>query len=146
MDINKLRDYNEWIGKTPEEIINDVKRAGGWASVFRNDLPLFAHQVRNFFNIEPTSLTLYGRHDGAQYLKEGRKRFEDWEFVNKAKGVLALSGDVYWDQSNRTWFQMSAGATIYHWGGEPNVGCSRCSGFKLCKKAGWCSSIQAYIA
>jgi hypothetical protein len=119
MDINKLKDYNEWIGKTPEEIINDVKTAGGWASVFPNDLPLFAHQVRNFFNIEPTSLTLYARYDGNQYLKEGRKRFEDWGFVNKAKAVLALSGDVYRDQSNRTWFQMSAGGTIYHWGGEP---------------------------
>lgn len=29
----------------------------------------------------------------------------------------ALSGDVYLDDHNRAWFQMSAGATIYHWGG-----------------------------
>lgn len=31
----------------------------------------------------------------------------------------ALSGDVYVDERERVWFQMSAGATIYHWGSEP---------------------------
>jgi hypothetical protein len=30
----------------------------------------------------------------------------------------ALSGDVYLDEFNRIWFQMSAGATIYHWGSD----------------------------
>lgn len=119
MDIDKLRDYDEWIDKTPEQILTAVKQVNGWGVVFPGTLPLFAHQVRNFFNVEPTSLTLYARNDGNQYSKEVRKRFEDWGFVDKAKGILALSGDVYWDQSNRTWFQMSAGGTIYHWGGEP---------------------------
>jgi len=30
----------------------------------------------------------------------------------------ALSNDVYLDDHGWTWYQMSAGATIYHWGGE----------------------------
>lgn len=120
MHIDKLRDYNEWIGKTSEEIINAVKQVpGGWASVFPHSLPIFAHQVRNFFNVEPTSLALLPRDDSNKYVKEARKRFEDWGFVDTAKGILALSNDVYRDQSNRIWYQMSAGGTIYHWGGEP---------------------------
>jgi hypothetical protein len=32
----------------------------------------------------------------------------------------ALSGDVYLDNLNRPWFQMSAGSTIYHWGDHPD--------------------------
>jgi hypothetical protein len=118
--IEHLRDYNKWVGKSPTEILNEVKQVpGGWASVFPHNLPLFAHQVRNFFNVEPTSLTLLPRDDSNKYLREVRKRFEAWGFVDTAKGILALSNDVYRDQSNRIWYQMSAGATIYHWGGEP---------------------------
>lgn len=120
MDINKLQNYSEWIGKTPEDVIGAVKAVpGGWKTVFPKALPIFAHQVRNFFNVEPTHLTLLPRDDGNKYIKEVRKRFEDWGFVDTVKGILALSGDVYRDQSNRTWYQMSAGGTIYHWGGEP---------------------------
>jgi len=33
----------------------------------------------------------------------------------------ALSGQVYKDESHRLWYQMSAGATIYHYGSEPKV-------------------------
>jgi hypothetical protein len=33
----------------------------------------------------------------------------------------ALTGDVYLDQSRHVWFQMSPGATIYHWGKDPRV-------------------------
>ena len=28
---------------------------------------------------------------------------------------------MYKDESNHTWFQMSSGATIYHWGRDPVV-------------------------
>lgn len=31
----------------------------------------------------------------------------------------ALQGDVYKDDTSRMWYQMSAGAAIYHYGGEP---------------------------
>jgi hypothetical protein len=31
----------------------------------------------------------------------------------------ALSGQVYKDESNRLWYQMAAGSTIYHFGGHP---------------------------
>lgn len=31
----------------------------------------------------------------------------------------SLSGDVYLDNQNNAWYQMSAGSTIYHWGDEP---------------------------
>lgn len=32
----------------------------------------------------------------------------------------ALTGDVYKDERNQTWFQMAAGSTIYHWGDHPS--------------------------
>lgn len=32
----------------------------------------------------------------------------------------ALSGDVYLDNLQRVWYQMSAGSTIYHWGDHPD--------------------------
>jgi hypothetical protein len=32
----------------------------------------------------------------------------------------ALSGDVYFDDGNRVWYQMAAGSTIYHWGDHPS--------------------------
>jgi hypothetical protein len=94
--LEQLRDYNNWVGKSPTEILNAVRQVpGGWASVFPHSLPLFAHQVRNFFNVEPTSLTLLPRDDSNKYVKEVRKRFEAWGFVDTVKGILALSNDVY---------------------------------------------------
>jgi hypothetical protein len=35
--------------------------------------------------------------------------------------TFALSDYVYKDQANHTWYQMGAGATIYHWGRDPIV-------------------------
>jgi hypothetical protein len=119
MNIDKLRDYNEWIGKTPDEILIAVRAAGGWASVFSSALPVFAHQVRNFFNVEPFTLQRYPSDAADELVGHVQARFKNWGTVDKIKGVVALSGDVYKDESNKTWYQMSPGATIYHWGGEP---------------------------
>lgn len=119
MDLDKLRNYNEWIGKTPEEIINAVKRIGGWATVFPGALPLFAHQVRNFFNVEPLSLTRYPQDHADEFVALIQTRFKNWGTAEKFLAVVGLSGDVYKDQANRIWYQMSPGGAIYHWGDEP---------------------------
>lgn len=119
MNIDKLRDYNEWIDKTPQEILIAVKKVGGWASVFPDALPLFAHQVRNFFNVEPVTLQRYPSDHGDEFVALVQAGFKNWGKRDKFKAVVALSGDVYKDQSNRTWFQMSPGGAIYHWGGDP---------------------------
>ena len=119
MDIDKLRVYNEWIGKTPEEIIQAVKGVHGWTKVFPGALPLFAHQVRNLFNVEPLSLTRYPQDHADEMVAQIQEGFKNWGIVDTFKGVVGLSGDVYKDQMNRTWFQMSPGGAIYHWGGDP---------------------------
>ena len=57
MDVITLRDYGYWRSKSAEEILAAVKNVpGGWAGVFPDGVPLWAHRVRNFFNHEPISL------------------------------------------------------------------------------------------
>jgi len=119
MDIDQLSTYHEWVGKTPDEILTEVKNVGGWAKVFPGALPIFAHQVRNYFNVEPMTLNRYPTDTGNEFVARVQERFKNWGRIDTFKGVMALSNDVYKDQANRTWFQMSPGGTIYHWGGEP---------------------------
>jgi hypothetical protein len=60
MDLNELRLYKNWVGRTPQEIIAVVKGiSGGWLTVFPKGLPIWAHRVRNYFNVEPKFLTRF---------------------------------------------------------------------------------------
>ena len=47
------------------------------------------------------------------------EQVKDIGFKDSIAIKSALSGDVYLDERGRTWFQMSPGAAIYHWGREP---------------------------
>lgn len=115
MDLSALQGYGNWVGKSPEEIINAVKKVDGWAKVFPNSLPLWAHRVRNFFNREPKSLL---RLDDAQS-NSLIKRIEAKRPPKKIAEKYALSDDVYRDAQNWIWYQMNEGGTIYHWGSDP---------------------------
>jgi hypothetical protein len=153
VDLNALRDYGNWVGKSALEVREAAKQAGGWGAVFMNTVPLWAHRVRNYFNEEPTSLTRYADDVCRQFLarvQEGlnaldRARAAKWLKQNpmfkdlpEVKALpdpppgtpdagmtddigetFALSDYVYKDQANLTWYQMSPGATIYHWGRDP---------------------------
>ncbi len=47
MNLEKLRDYNNWVGKSPKEILDAVRKVeGGWVTVFPDKLPLWEHRVR----------------------------------------------------------------------------------------------------
>ncbi|WP_425616331.1 hypothetical protein NA78x_006278 [Anatilimnocola sp. NA78] len=79
------------------------------------------HEVRTFNDRNrgrPTplgpGLDVYPAHKAcpAQATKE-TMTMEGWFPVRDA-----LSGDVYLDDHGWIWYQMSAGATIFHWGGE----------------------------
>ncbi len=158
MDLNALRDYTNWIGKSAQDIVNSVKIVpGGWASVFPDHLPLplWAHRVRNFFNEEPIWLK---RHDAGvsreflalvriklnplvrnrktkalknhpifKHLPEVKKMPDpppgtpDYSMADDAAETFALSDYVYNDNAGKNWYQMSPGATIYHWGSKPKV-------------------------
>lgn len=42
MDLKMLQDYNNWVGKSPTEILNALKNVGGWKKVFPDKLPMWA--------------------------------------------------------------------------------------------------------
>jgi hypothetical protein len=120
MDLKMLQDYSNWVGKTPKEILEAVKQVGGWASVFPDKLPIWAHRVRNYFNREPRSLE---RLDAAS-TKRLMTRLEyslptKSSFTGYFAEKYALTGDVYKDAQGWVWYQMNEGGTIYHWGSHP---------------------------
>lgn len=172
MYMSELRDYTDWIGKTPQCILENVIRLGGWSVVFPSRLPRWASRVRNYFNVTPSRLTRLPADAEKKIVKavqrlkteleceEERQRQEahKWDrtpedrrnfpFGNKPnptpirlpghcpakpskavadigwKDALALKnslhGAVYKDETGRLWYQMSAGSTIYHYGGTPH--------------------------
>lgn len=114
MILEKLIDYNNWVGQSPKEILNAVRQEGGWAKVFPDKLPLWAHRVRNFFNREPKSLM---RLD-ASSTKRRISRVDAGLGSHPAE-KYALTDDVYKDAQDWVWYQMNEGGTIYHWGSDP---------------------------
>jgi hypothetical protein len=120
MNLEQLRDYNEWVGKSPTEILNAVRPIkGGWATVFPDKLPIWAHRVRNFFNREPKSLMRLNESQSKVYIRRiEAARPPKWYQVAQK---YALSDDVYKDAHDWVWYQMNEGGTIYHWGSDPRV-------------------------
>lgn len=120
MDVEMLQDYNNWIGKSPQQIL-DAVRKNGWAGVFSTTkfprgLPIWAHRVRNYFNREPKFLMRLDE-------KESKFRLKRLSYTSKIReeGIKdsvvhskALTDYVYLDENNTEWFQMSPGGTIYH--------------------------------
>ena len=164
MNIRELRDYRSWIGQSADKIYFAAMGAGGWKTVFPQNLPRWASKVRNYFNILPTTLkrvpeknakALLNRVEVFKFKLEchmaqsanrthrnykpnpdgsyDRLPFDepqgcpvdaepDVKHTSLADSIAvnsALSGQVYLDERNRPWYQMSAGATIYHFGRHP---------------------------
>jgi hypothetical protein len=117
LGLNELRDYNNWIGKTPDEVRAAVKALVlGWESVFptsKPHLPLWAHRVRNCFNdTPPVVLTRWGDVAAKEYTKRTMDRLNvNWKYQES----YALSGLVYHDGLGRVWLQTSALSTLYHY-------------------------------
>jgi hypothetical protein len=75
MELKDLRNYGEWIGKSPFEIRSAVSQYNGWTTVFASGLPRWAHRLRNYFNESPRELL---RLDTtiAERLSRKAKKFE----------------------------------------------------------------------
>lgn len=116
MDVGQLRIYSNWIGKTPNTVLGHAIRAGGWQAVFPKELPVWANQVRNYFNYTPEKLIRFDPEEGAA-LAEAANRVAFWDDVI---GSLSLSGEVYQCGETRLWFQMRPGGTSYHYPGKVN--------------------------
>lgn len=121
LSTQELREYKNWVGKSPVDIREAAIRAGGWMKVFpmRNlkgtypnitvdVLPVWASRVRNYFNEEPSFLRLLPSQEALM------RTAVDTGSV----GSLALSGDVYVDEHGRYWFEMSTVATVHHTPGK----------------------------
>lgn len=112
---SELRDSTDWVMRNAQEILDSVRKAGGWHKVFPKGVPNWLHKLRNYFNVEPVSLRLVDKTPTDHAMQEIRA-------YGKIDGIVskyALTGDVYFDEEIETWYQMGAGGTIYHWGGKP---------------------------
>lgn len=110
---SELKDPNEWVGQNAEDILRSVRNAGGWKTLFPNDIPMWLHKIRNYFNVEPATLRLVDQGTTSHWMAEVRKYGQLNAFI---KGPRTLSGHVYFDEEVEVWYQMGAGGTIYHWG------------------------------
>jgi len=128
MDLQKLRDYNEWLKTSPQQVLDAVgKIPGGWTKVFDSTafpdgLPLWAHQVRNFFNLEPIILTRLDKDESKELLLYVTRNFKYGLSKDGLVEYFSLSGDVYREHrggKNRFWYQMGSGGTIFHYGSDP---------------------------
>lgn len=118
MDLRMLKNYEEWLEKSPAQVIDAVKNIkGGWAAVFPDRLPIWAHRVRNYFNREPRFLMRLSESWSRNWLtyvyKKPVERSNEGR-IAKFKRENALTDYVYRDEENINWFQMSPGGTIYH--------------------------------
>lgn len=128
LDRKKLEKYENWIGETPWDVYMAVKTVGGWQNVFLGPLPIWASRIRQYFNVNPMSLTLLDGFESKKYYEEQMagttvklrvKTILGVSYIENTKDVIgelkALSGHVYEDSSGRSiWFQTSPGAGVYH--------------------------------
>jgi hypothetical protein len=124
MDKEMLGNYNEWLKRSPGDVLKAVRDIpGGWKTIFSQGLPLWAHRVRNFFNLEPITLTRLSDGSAGPLMKgmhiQMRKNANGMK--EEVMRFFTLSGDVYRDNFNRIWYQMGPGAAIYHYGSDPMV-------------------------
>ena len=73
MNVEQLRNYNNWIGKSAEVVYNSVRAVRGWEVVFPGKLPRWASKVRNYFNIIPRELTQATEKEATAFLKHAQK-------------------------------------------------------------------------
>lgn len=122
MNLKELQNYRNWVGKSPQEILDAVKHNHGWSNIFYSPvfpkgLPIWAHRIRNYFNREPIVIMRLDEKQSMEIVRSVLQTVnpEDEGWFDKKKRWFSLSGDVYWDGgSNKYWLQMDAGATIYH--------------------------------
>lgn len=114
----ELRDPSEWVNQTAQCILDSVRRAEGWGKVFgkEKEFPMWLHKLRNYFNVEPTTLRLLDKGISNYWMAKIREHNQ----LNDFTGKRTLSGHVYADDLNRIWYQMGPGGSIYHWGDDPS--------------------------
>jgi hypothetical protein len=120
LSIEQLQSYDNWVGRSPQEIRGSVLHHKGWAKVFPRSrpFPLWASRVRNYFNETPTQLKLL--RVGERSRAKSREKIDLGSLLKQGGliAVFAFSGDVYKDEAGRFWFEMSTIGTPYHYKGR----------------------------
>jgi hypothetical protein len=126
MTLEQLKRYENWVGKSAKDVLEAARIAGGWANVFPDKIPIWAHRVRNYFNREPKSLSRFDESRSKKLVAqtEGAVRARNiakmnaWNLTKPSEAQIAetfaLSDDVYKDANNWIWYQMSPGGAVYH--------------------------------
>ncbi len=89
----------------------------------RNERPAVQSANRKWQNYKPNPS---GKYDPPPFKLHGACPASDSDDIKNIGWkdsialTSALTGDVYKDEYNQTWFQMAAGSTIYHWGNHPS--------------------------
>jgi hypothetical protein len=113
---SELRDSSEWVLSNAQDVLDSVKKWGGWKKIFPNGIPPWLHKLRNYFNVEPRYLRLVDKPVTDHWMREVRSHGQLNDFV----GRRTLSDHVYFDEEVEVWYQMAVGGTIYHWGTHVN--------------------------
>ena len=114
-----LRDASEWVNQSAQCVLDSVRQADGWKQVFQGrPVPMWLHKLRNYFNVEPVTLRLLDQGRASRWMSEIRehKQLGGW-----TSGPRTLSGHVYVDENNNTWYQMGPGGSIFHWGDDVEI-------------------------
>ena len=128
----ELQVYANWVGRSPVEVL-ELAKFYKWEQVFPGPMHASFSRVRQYFNVNPTDLTLCDKSTSAYHI-QAKTASSEAKFriamtaVNPASMLTdpsalrddvattrALSDYVYYDQSGKVWFQMGPGGTIFHW-------------------------------
>lgn len=110
LNAKDLADYSNWAGRSPADVIDNVRQVGGWAKIFPKEMPKFAHKLRNYFNEIPRQLTKLGG------------KASKLEMERLASSFAVDDDAVYMDKAGRVWFLMRTAGTAYHVGdGKPGL-------------------------
>lgn len=115
---SELRDPSEWVDQNAQFILDSVKQAGGWKQVIQGPFPMWLHKLRNYFNVEPATLMLLDKGNTSHWMSVIKKY---GQLGGHTSGPRTLSGHVYMDENYNIWYQMGPGASIFHWGDEPEI-------------------------
>lgn len=89
MTLDELGNYTEWLKVSPSDILREVKLHGGWKAVFPHHLPAWAHKVRNYFNVEPRSLTRLEASAEKVYMRKINKDLDEMQRNKQIKWLKA---------------------------------------------------------
>lgn len=97
---SELRDSSEWVLCNAQDILDSVKKWGGWKKIFPNGIPMWLHKLRNYFNVEPKYLRLVDQPVTDHWMRDVRSHGQLDSFVGKR----TLTGHVYFDEEVEVWY------------------------------------------